>query len=219
MEPMRERTEPPAWLASYAKIRADSYVMLASLLGQPPSENLLKVLQSLQWNEPIPERVNRALEVLRQASHDYPLSALRNEYDKLFVGIGCGEMVPCASWYREKRIQSSALASLRSDLISLGIVRQADSHEPEDHAGSLCECMALISREPNGMDHTTQAKFFEKHVEPWMMIFFRDLESANSAQFYRTVGIFGRRFLESEIEYLKWDAGQVSAHRKRRETR
>jgi len=193
------------WVAPYAKIRADSYVMLASLLVQPPSEDLLKVLQNLEWEGPIPERVDHTLRALRQASRDYPLGALEDEYNKLFVGLGCGEMVPYASWYREKVIQSAPLASLRSDLILLGIVRQADSHEAEDHAGALCECMALISREPNETDHATQARFFQQHIAPWMKNFFKDLESAKSARFYRKVGTFGRCFLESETEYFKLD--------------
>jgi len=207
MKFIMKKPDGPTWFASYAKIRADGYVMLASLLGQPPSENLLKVLQNLQWEKPIPERVDRALRALREASHDYPLGVLKEEYDKLFVGLGCGELVPYASWYREKRIQSSPLASLRSDLILLGIVRQGDSHESEDHAGALCECMALISQKPNEVDHAMQAKFFQQHVAPWMMTFFKDLESAKSARFYRTVGIFGSRFMESEMEYLKYGGG------------
>ncbi len=203
MESITKTAEGSKWFAPYAKIRTDCYVMLASLLGQAPSENLLKVLQNLEWAEPIPERLGRALGALRQASRDYPLIALKDEYDKLFVGLGCGEIVPYASWYREKMIQSAPLASLRSDLILLGIVRQPNSHESEDHAGALCECMALISRDPNQVDHPRQAKFFQQHVAPWMTDFFKDLESAKSARFYRAVGIFGCRFLESEIEYLK----------------
>ncbi len=203
MESIMKSPDGPAWFAPYAKIRTDSYVMLSSLLGQPPSENLLEVLRNLQWDESIPERVDRALRRLRQASHDYPLSALEDEYNKLFVSLGCGEMVPYASWYMEKKIQSTPLASLRSDLILLGIVRQTDSHESEDHAGALCECMALISRKSNEADRATQVKFFQQHVAPWMTTFFKDLESAKGARFYRTVGQFGRRFLESEAEYLE----------------
>ena len=55
-------------------------------------------------------------------------------------------MVPYASWYRERMIQSSPLASLRGDLMRLGIVRQPDSYESEDHAGAICEAMALLTR-------------------------------------------------------------------------
>ena len=207
MKLITKSTGGPAWFASYAKIRVDSYVMLASLLEHPPSENLLEVLQNLEWEKPIPERVDRALKALCEASHDHRLSALKNEYDKLFVGLGCGELVPYASWYREKKIQSSPLASLRSDLVLLGIVRQEDSYESEDHAGALCECMVLISRQPNEIPQATQARFFQQHIAPWMTAFFEDLESAKSARFYRTVGTFGRRFLESEIEYFNQDGG------------
>ncbi len=207
MKPIKKTANGPAWFAHYARIRSDSYAMLASLLGQVPSENLLKVFQNLQWDGPIPERLQRALETLCKASHGYSLPDLKDEYDRLFVGLGCGEIVPYASWYREKKIQSSPLASLRSDLILLGIVRQAGSHESEDHAAGLCECMAMISKKPNEMDHATQARFFREHIAPWMATFFRDLESAKSAGFYRTVGVFGRSFLKSEIEYLNWGGG------------
>ncbi len=203
MEPLMTNVDEPAWFTPYAKIRPDLYVMLASLLGQPPSENLLKVLQNLEWEQSIPEAVGRSLGALCEASQDHSLSVLRDEYDRLFVGLGSGEMVPYASWYREKRIQSSPLVSLRSDLIRLGIVRQAGSHESEDHAGALCECMALISQGPNELDHATQARFFQHHLAPWMTTFFKDLQSARSARFYRAVGMFGSRFMEAEIEYLK----------------
>ncbi len=215
MESITKKTGGPAWFASYTKIRPDSYVILASLLGKPPSESLLRVLQNLKWDEFLPERVDHGLRALHQASHEYPLNALKDEYDKLFVGFGCGEMVPYASWYREKRIQSLPLASLRSDLILLGIVRQAQSHESEDHAAALCECMALISQKPDERDYATQAKFFQEHIAPWMTTFFKDLESAKSARFYRTVGIFGGRFLESEAEYLKYDFSATCVRRRK----
>ena len=126
--------------------------MLASLLAQPPSEELRDILQNLQWDEAIPEELDQALTALRQAGHDYSLAAMKEEFDRLFVGLGCGEMMPYASWYREKMIQSLPLVPLRSDLIRLGIVRQTDNHESEDHAAALCEVMAIISRKANGCE-------------------------------------------------------------------
>ncbi len=207
MKPSKKTVHGPPRFSPYAKIRTESYVLLASLLGQPPSENLVKVLRNLHCDEPVPENFSRSLKTLCKASRDYPLAALKDEYDRLFVGLGCGEMVPYASWYREKKIQSSPLASVRSDLILFGIVRQADNHDSEDHAAGLCECMALISQNPGEKDHATQAKFFQKHVQPGMITFFRDLESAKNAGFYRTVGTFGRHFLESEIEYFRQGGG------------
>ena len=203
METVMKTMDAPGWFAAHATVRTDSYVMLASLLGRTPSEELLNILWTLHWDKALPEKMDYALQALRQAAHDYPLAVLEDEFNKLFVGLGSGEMVPYASWYREKKIQSTPLASLRSDLVELGIVRQTGCHEPEDHAGALCEIMAIISRKPNDIPHAEQAKFFYRHVAPWMMTFFQDLQSAKSAEFYRTVGLFGSRFLETESEYLK----------------
>ena len=187
-------------------IRTDSYVMLGSLLGHPPSESLLNILQNLSWDDGLPESIEGALQVLHQASFDYTLQTLQHEFNRLFVGLGSGEVVPYASWYREKKIQSYALAALRSDLVRLGIVRQQESYESEDHAGSLCEIMALITLKREGASRARQAIFFQKHVSSWMTTFFNDLRSAKDAQFYRIVGIFGSQFLKYEMEYLKHDS-------------
>jgi TorA maturation chaperone TorD len=203
MESAMNTMDAPGRFAAYAAIRTDSYVMMASFLGQAPSEELLNIVRNLHWDEALPETLDHALQALRQAAHDYPVADLENEFNKLFVGLGSGEMVPYASWYREKKIQSAPLASLRSDLIEMAIVRQTGCHEPEDHAGTLCETMAIISRKPDGVPPAAQAKFFHRHVAPWMMAFFKDLQSAKSASFYRTVGLFGGSFLETESEYLK----------------
>ena len=206
MESVMKYMDAPAWFASHANIRTDGYVMLASLLGQPPSEDLLNILQNLQWDEAIPEKLNNALRALRQACDDYPPAAIGEEFNRLFLGLGSGEIIPYASWYRGKKIQSLPLATLRSDLMPLGIVRRDESHESEDHAGVLCEIMALISQQPNNIPTATQAGFFHRHIASWMMAFFKDLQSAKSAEFYRTVGLFGSCFLESENEYLKQGA-------------
>lgn len=203
MESVMNTVDAPGWFAPHAHVRTDSYVILASLLGQPPSEELLNILRNLHWDEDLPKQLDHALGALRQAAKDYPTATLETEFNKLFVGLGSGEMVPYASWYREKKIQSSTLASLRSDLIELGIVRQAGSHESEDHASALCETMAIISRKPDDIPQTEQARFFNRYIAPWMMMFFKDLRTAKSAEFYRLVGLFGGAFLETESEYLK----------------
>ena len=43
-------------------------------------------------------------------------------------------------------------------------------------------------------------RIFKKHVEPWAARFFADLERAQAAQFYRSVGMLGRVFIEIESE-------------------
>ena len=45
-----------------------------------------------------------------------------------------------------------------------------------------------------------QRAFFEKHVSRWMGRLFADMEKAESARFYRSVGMLGRVLLEIETE-------------------
>ena len=207
MEQLMNNPNTEGWFAPYVAIRTDCHAMLASLLGQAPSETMIGILQHLQWDEAIPGKLDRALREIRQAACEITRSGIESEFNRLFVGMGCGEMVPYASWYRERMIQSSPLASLRADLMRLGIVRQPDSYESEDHVAALCEVMVLLSREVGGVSHASQAEFFNKHIASWVMRFFKDLRSANGADFYQSVASFGGCFLEVESEYLNVDVG------------
>ena len=219
MEPVTKNRDAPAGFAPYADIRTDGYVMLASLLGRPPLEDLRAILQNLQWDEAVPEQLDHALAALRRAGHDYPLAAMKEEFDRLFVGLGCGEMIPYASWYREKMIQSMPLVSLRTDLVRLGIVRQSDSHDTEDHASAICEVMAIFSRAVDGAPYATQSDFFQRHIASWMGSFFTDLQAAKRAGFYRSVGLFGSSFLEAECRYLGCHLNPIPNKKRRRKAR
>ncbi len=221
MEPIIKNPDALVWLDAYANIRSDGYVLLASLLEQPPAEDRLGILQNLQWDQALPEKLDQALRELCRAAAGTPPAVLTDEFNKLFVGLGCGEVIPYASWYRERKIQAMPLVSLRTDLLRLGLVRQADSHESEDHAGAVCEIMALITGKPNEASYETQADFFRRHVAFWMADFFRDLQAAKNAGFYRTVGGFGLCFLECESQYLKCDLSSVpeKKRKKRRNAR
>ncbi|MRR15343.1 MAG: molecular chaperone [Deltaproteobacteria bacterium] len=190
------------WFDPYAALRPDGYVLLASLLREPPSRSIIEILRKLQWESGIPEKLDDALTALRQACLNCDPAEVQSEYNRLFVGLGSGEIVPYASWYKDKRIQSAPLASLRSDLMKAGIVRQAGHHDSEDHAGALCEIMAILSQRQNGVDLANQAAFFERHIGSWMPRLFDDIRQARSSDFYRHVGCLGRRFLETEHEFL-----------------
>lgn len=194
----------PKWYAPHANIRTDSYVLLAALLTDAPSENVIELVQNLGWDEDLSERMNQALEAVTHAGTMCSLDAIAEEYHRIFVGLGHGELLPYGSWYLEKMIQSTPLAAIRNDLARLGIVRQMDSFEPEDHAGVLCEIMALLSYPGNEISDHEQAAFFNKHLSTWIPHFFVDLQAVKKSQFYRAVGEFGWCFIEGENEYLQY---------------
>lgn len=203
MNQIPELQKTSSWQALHANIRTDCYVLLAALLLGPPSPALLALVRHLTWDEDLPEKLNRALAALNQAGNHCPEEKIAEQFQRLFVGLGSGELVPYGSWYREKRIQSKTLAVIRADLGRLGIIKQADSFESEDHAGALCESMALLSAPENGVAEIEQAAFFNRHLAPWMVDFFKDMEDAKDAEFYPMVGALGRCFLKTESDYLQ----------------
>jgi TorA maturation chaperone TorD len=97
-------------------------------------------------------------------------------------------------------LNEKPLARLRQEMARLGIERADGVAEPEDHIGSVCEIMAGLIRGDFGspMPVAEQAAFFERHIGSWAGQFFKDLETAKSATFYRPVGALGRVFLEIE---------------------
>ena len=186
--------EQPAGDAALERTRVEAYSLLGALLRQPPSEELLDRLTELQWDSDLPRPLAAGLEEMRDSSPAHSVEAVAEEFRLLFVGLGRGEIVPYASWYREGVLKAGPLARLRSDLGALGIAPAQETAEPEDHAALLCETMALLSREE--VDPTTYAVFFREHLAPWMFDFFRDVREARNAGFYRAVAALGLGVLE-----------------------
>jgi len=197
-----------AWFMPYGAMRTDAYVLLGALLTNVPTDGVISMVRNLGWEEDLPFAIQSALAALRQAGELHSTETIALEYQRIFVGLGSGELVPYASWYLEKMIQSTPLVRIRQDLQRLGIARQAESGESEDHAGGLCEIMALLSRPGDGVPEQEQATFFFTHIGSWMERFFMDLQNVKNASFYPMVGGLGRCFLAAENEYL----GSVAGH-------
>ncbi len=189
--------------ASEDRIRAHTYSLLATLLANPPSSDVLDLLKQIETSPDTPDStMTAAWQALRLAGEQADVEALKEEYHDLFIGIGRGELVPYGSWYTTGFLMDRPLSVLREELAALGFERQADVHEPEDHAAALCETMALIiSSEDIAFD--TQRKFFSDHLGHWLGKFFGDLQQAKSARFYRAVGQLGEQFIEIEKRYLE----------------
>ena len=137
---------------------------------------------------------------LAEAASRTNAERVEREYFDLFIGLGRGELLPYGSYYLAGFLHERPLARLREDLARLAIERAPGQAEPEDHAAILCEIMSgLASRRfpaPAGADRA----LFEQHLAPWLGRFFADLERAQSADFYRRVGMLGRVFLEIESD-------------------
>lgn len=180
--------------------RAHLYRLLGRLLMAPPDLQVLELLRSVSQEGDGDTPVAAAWKQLSIAAETAQLDQLEQEYFKLFIGLGRGELVPYASWYVNGALMERILASLRRDLPRLGIARCDDVAEPEDHVAALSETMGMIISDPRlSLEQTV---FYETYIGSWMSRFFADLETAETADFYRSVGSLGGRFMETESEYF-----------------
>lgn len=177
--------------------RAQEYALLSALLARAPDAAFLARLADLRGDAtPIGIAHIALAEAARQAS----VEAVEREFFDLFIGIGRGELMPYGSYYLTGFLYERPLARLRDDLGKLGIERTEGNAEPEDHVATLCEIMAGLAGGRFGVNAGGDREIFEKHMAPWIGRFFTDLERAEAANFYRSVGTIGRLLVEIETE-------------------
>jgi TorA maturation chaperone TorD len=177
--------------------RAQEYALLSALLVRAPDAALLKRLAELR-GEATPLGVAHA--ALAEAASRTTAEQVEREFFNLFIGIGRGELMPYGSYYLTGFLHERPLARLREDLGKLGIERSEGNAEPEDHAATLCEIMAGLAGGRFGARAGSDQEIFENHMAPWMGRFFSDLERAEAANFYRSVGTAGRLLMDIETE-------------------
>jgi TorA maturation chaperone TorD len=180
-------------------LRAGTYALLGALLAGPPGDDLLARLGEVEEDPGDSGEMAACWQLLKQASGQTAAAQADDEYHDLFIGLGRGEVVPYASWYLTGFLMERPLALLRRDLARYGIERQEGVSEPEDHAAALCEAMAVVIQDG---DTAAQKALFHDHLAPWMQRFFRDLQDARTARFYRAVGRLGEQFMQFERQYL-----------------
>ncbi|MEQ9673370.1 MAG: molecular chaperone TorD family protein, partial [Roseovarius indicus] len=127
---------------------------------------------------------------------------VESEFNKLFIGLGRGELLPYASYYLTGFLNEKPLATLRQDMSRLGLARADNVFEPEDNIASLMEMMGalIVGRFGAPAPLPAQRDFFNRQIAPWAGHFFSDLEAAKNSVFYAPVGTVGRLFMEIESE-------------------
>jgi TorA maturation chaperone TorD len=190
-------SDTPSGVDDVDLARAQEYALLAALLARAPDAALLKRLAALR-GDPTPLGVAHV--GLADAASKADAEKVEREFFNLFIGIGRGELVPYGSYYLTGFLHERPLARLRQDLTAFGIERVEDQYEPEDNAAILCEIMAGVVGGRLSAPEDADRQLFEKHLQPWIGRFFADLENAEGANFYRSVGALGRVFMEIETE-------------------
>lgn len=189
--------EFPVPIPEEERLRADVYGMLARVLSAPPDAAFLSALSTLSGGN---SEIGEAFSALARAAAAVSGETVAREYHDLFIGLGRGELLPYASFYLTGFLHEKPLADLRGALAKLGIERADGIKEPEDHIAALCDMMAGLIVGKFGAPATLamQRQFFDAFLVPWAGRFFHDLETAEAAQLYASVGRIGRLFVAVE---------------------
>ena len=175
--------------------RAQEYSLLSTLLLRSPDAEMLERLVSLRGDV---SALGLAHAALGQAAARTDAASAAREHHSLFTGLGRGELLPYASYYRTGFLHGRPLATLRQTLQRIGVERLDAQREPEDHAAILLEIMAGLANGTIPAPAGTDREIFDEHLAPWIARFFVDLEKAAAAGFYGSVGTVGRTFVEIE---------------------
>jgi len=194
--------------------RANCYALLARLFQAPPDASLLAALAasvdvgSTEDNQDASEDavLPAAWNELGIAASRATVASASAEYTDLFVAIGRPKVVLYASWYLTGFMMEKPLAALRDDLAALGLARQDEVREPEDHFAALMEAMRHLvgdSDRPEVQRLALQQKFFLAHIDPWSDKLCDALDAAQDANLYRAAGNFMRIFLALEKDFFQ----------------
>lgn len=184
--------------------RSGLYAILASLFNDIPSADLidyLKHIDDTNADDTDLGEVGKAWQQVKQAAIQSNPEQLDDEYHALFIGVGRGEVLPYSSWHLTGFLMDKPLSELRDDLRALGFEADPDRKEPEDHIAAICETMSILITSED-IEGYQQRRFYMRHMHPWAEKFFRELQQAKNADFYKAIGLLGERFIQLENQYL-----------------
>jgi TorA maturation chaperone TorD len=186
------------------QLRADMYSFLANLLRAEPSAELVHQLTKLESDE---SPIGKSIKTLSKLASSLDLPTIRDEYVRIFIGVGRGEILPFASYYLTGFLKDKPLAKLRNDMKEIGIQLAENVKEPEDHIASLFDMMSglILGKFSKKFSIGEQKDFFNRHLAPWVDLLMRDIESSRIAVFYSPIGTIGREFMEIERSSFSMD--------------
>jgi TorA maturation chaperone TorD len=188
--------------------RAELYGLLSRLWMLPPDAELLQqfavaVTEAPQPGGPLEQAWQTLVSTLRATTVDEAAA----EYDALFLGIGKPEVFLYGSYYLAGFLNERPLAQLRHDLAALGLTRDTDRGETEDHVAYGLEVMRyLIAGDDPAVCHLAQQRrFFRGHLQPWVGALCDAVQAHPRAQVWSAVAGLTRCFVDVESQAFDLD--------------
>ncbi|PUE57303.1 hypothetical protein B9Z45_08735 [Limnohabitans sp. 2KL-17] len=183
--------------------RAEVYGLLSQLYYQAPDDALLGQLQVAVTEAPdaggFLEEPWRELVACARSLTQVQVAA---EFNSLFGGVGKPEVYLFGSHYLSGFLNEKPLVRLRDDLAELGLARNGEMSETEDHVAYVFEVMRyLIAGDDVSVSNLTrQQAFFTQHIQPWLPALCQVLQEQPRAVFYARVAAFTEAFISVESQ-------------------
>ena len=183
--------------------RAELYGLLAQLWLAPPDDALLQqfrvaVTEAPQAGALLEQPWGELVAVLRDSS----VASAQAEFDALFQGVGKPEVIAYGSFYLSGYLNEQPLAQLRADLAALGLARDGERLETEDHVAYVLEVMRYLIA---GDDLTVcnleqQRRFFRSHLQPWVERLCDAVVAQPRARVWAALAGLTRAFIQIETQ-------------------
>ena len=183
--------------------RAELYGLLASLWLLPPDAALLQQFRVAITQAPQPGgHLEQPWGDLVAAMRATTVEAAAAEHEALFHGVGKPEVFAYASFYLTGYLNEKPLAALRADLAALGLARDAERLETEDHIAFVLEVMRwLIAGDDVALCNLEQQRrFFRQHLQPWVGQLCATTAAHPRALVWRAVAGFTSAFIDVETQ-------------------
>ena len=183
--------------------RAELYGLLAQLWIAPPDDALLAQFRVAVTQAPEGGGLLEATwQDLVAALRATTPAAAATEYDALFGGVGKPEVFLYGSYYLSGFLNDKPLAVLRADLATLGLGRDEQRFETEDHVAFVFEVMRwLIAGDDVAVCNLEQQRrFFRAHVQPWAEALCDAVQAQPAARVWAALAAVTRVFIQIEVQ-------------------
>ena len=183
--------------------RAERYGLLAGLWLAPPDAALLAQFKVAVTEAPQPGgHLEAPWATLVAAMRATTPEAAAAEHVALFHGVGKAELLPFGSYFLSGFLNERPLALLREDLAAMGLGRDDNALETEDHIAYELEVMRyLIAGDDVAVCNLEQQRrFFRQHLQPWVERLCDAVLAHPRAQLWRSVAGFTAAFMQVETQ-------------------
>ena len=183
--------------------RAELYGLLAGLWLNPPDAALLAQFAVAVTQAPHPGgHLEAPWGAVVSALRATTVAGAAAEHTALFHGVGRAEVMAYGSYYLTGFLNEAPLAALRDSLAALGLARDANRLETEDHIAFGFEVMRwLIAGDDMAVCNLAQQmRFFRAHLQPWVEKLCDAVQAHPRAVIWAEVAALTRAFMQVEAQ-------------------